>query len=111
MLHYRTPHTIEIRIRWHGNIGGCIRNQPILMVLTKFSAEELQSLEDQSFRNLVEYYRVPLMEIYNFNATNKLRRRERTRLRMIGLIRIKRLPSKVRLYELTPLALKSLGLL
>jgi hypothetical protein len=80
------------------------------MTLTGFSAEELQGFEDQSFRNLVEYYRAPLMEIYNFNATNKLRRRERIRLRRIGLIQIKRLPSEGCLYKLTPLALKSLGL-
>jgi hypothetical protein len=81
------------------------------MTLTKFSAEEIQRFEDQSFRNLMEYYLIPLMEIYNNNLTTKLGKRERIRLRTMGIIQRRRLHSKGYLYELTPLALKSLGLL
>jgi len=81
------------------------------MTLTKFSAKELQRFEDQSVRNLMEYYLIPLMEIYDFNTTTKLGKRERIRLRTMGIIQRRRLSSKGYFYELTPLALKSLGLL
>jgi hypothetical protein len=80
-------------------------------MLTKFSDEELQRFEDQSVRNLMEYYMIPLMEIYNHNSTTKLGKRERIRLRTMGIIQRRRLNSKGYFYELTPLALKSLGLL